>query len=330
MKKGRIIVGIILLLTLLFIGNDFYNAFQSRKNALTGLEAYEAGDCQTANEYFSESRKFEFRMNTEIANFVRRGAYTYSERQDCQAFLEGIELQEQGNLTEAFIVYDELISEDTLVSIVREQLTRLFEQVGPPELADKTVCLNLSDLQERGTIIDPETNLPKFYDVCGSIFSKEKRYGEAITIYQRLLKEYPDHPLVEAAEKKLAQALINEAELFGAGTIGQPQVISSSSEGPATVIIQNDSPQEVSLVFTGLETLFEELEPCDTCQDYTGDGPSTCPEEGPIGTYELPAGTYKVVVKSIDGGSVTPFIGEWTLRTGEVYYSCFFLVTGGG
>jgi tetratricopeptide (TPR) repeat protein len=327
MKKWYIVVGVIVLLLFLFVGNDFYHTFQYRKNALLGLEAYEAGDCQTADVYFSKGTVHGLRTNTEIANFMRRGASIYSERRDCQAFLKSVELQEQGEFSEALLAYDALLSEDTLVSPIHEQIASLFEQAAPSEIANEAICLKLSEFQERGVIPNPQDNLPAFYAACGAIFYEEGRYGEAVTMYQRLLEIYPDHPLAEAADEKLAQALISEAEAVGAGTIGQPQSIRSTGEGPARVVIQNDSPQRISLVFTGLETLFEELEPCDTCENYTGSGPSACPEEGPIGTYELPAGTYKVVVKSISSGRVIPFTGEWTLRTGEVYYSCFYLVS---
>jgi tetratricopeptide (TPR) repeat protein len=327
MKKWPIIGGIILLLALLFVGNDFYHAFQAKQNALKGIEAYEAGDCQTASAYFSKSGTHELRMNTEIANFIRRGAYIYGKRKNCRAFLEAVEWQAQGEFRQALTTYDELMSEEALVPPIQEQLERLFEAVDPTEMVDQDLCLELSGLRERGTIPDPETHIPPLYAACGSLFFEQGRYGESVTMYSRLLEEYEDHPLTQSADEKLAQALIREAEASGASTIHQPQRISSTDVEGAQVMIQNASPHEISLVFSGVETVFEELPPCDSCKNYTGTEPEVCPEEGPVGIYELPAGTYQVVVKSVGGRLVIPFTGEWTLRTGGVYYTCFYLVS---
>jgi hypothetical protein len=74
----------------------------------------------------------------------------------------------------------------------------------------------------------------------------------------------------------------------------------------------------------------EKLEPCADCEEFTGDGPSACPEKGPVGSYVLPPGTYEVVVTAVSTGSVTPFRGTWTLESGQEYASCFYLVTSGG
>jgi hypothetical protein len=102
---------------------------------------------------------------------------------------------------------------------------------------------------------------------------------------------------------------------------------SGDGSGPAVVVIQNDSREEISLVFSGPEARFESLAVCEDCDDYVGTGPEFCPELGPIGTYEVPAGTYEVVVKSISDEGIIPFTGTWDLAAGEEYYSCFFLIT---
>jgi hypothetical protein len=162
---------------------------------------------------------------------------------------------------------------------------------------------------------------------CGQAHEDNNDPTSALELYQLLLADYPDHPLTEETTAALARASVAEAKAAGAGNIPAPQSVGGSGSGPAVVVIQNDSPEKLSIIFSGPEARIEELEPCASCTNYTGDGPEACPEQGPIGSYELPEGDYEVVVKSISDEGVTPFTGQWSLATGDEYYSCFFLVT---
>jgi hypothetical protein len=101
---------------------------------------------------------------------------------------------------------------------------------------------------------------------------------------------------------------------------------SSESTGTATVIIQNDSPEALSMVFSGPDTRVEDLDRCEECESFTDAEPDACPEIGPVAKYELTPGAYEVVVKASSDGSVTPFRGTWTLEAGQEYSSCFYLV----
>lgn len=92
------------------------------------------------------------------------------------------------------------------------------------------------------------------------------------------------------------------------------------------MVIQNDSPEKMQIIFSGPQPRFEELAPCADCQTYTTSNiPEFCPEQGPVGTYTLEPGTYEVVVKSVGGVSVTPFTGTWTLQDGSEYFNCFYI-----
>jgi hypothetical protein len=149
-----------------------------------------------------------------------------------------------------------------------------------------------------------------------------------VEIYQRFVTAYPNHPDFATVEAQLAKAAVAEARAAGAGEIAPPMAVGDGSgSGAAVVVIQNDSREELSLVFSGPDARFETLAPCAECEDYVGSGPEFCPELGPIGTYEVPPGTYDVVVKSISDEGVIPFTGSWELAAGEEYYSCFFLIT---
>jgi hypothetical protein len=120
---------------------------------------------------------------------------------------------------------------------------------------------------------------------------------------------------------------VSQAQALGAGEIPAPERSGSTGSEATAVIIQNDSPEPLRIVFSGPESRVEELEACDTCTNYTGVGPLYCPELGPIGTYTLAPGAYDVVVESIGDDGTTPWTGAWELVTGDEYYSCFFVVT---
>jgi len=106
------------------------------------------------------------------------------------------------------------------------------------------------------------------------------------------------------------------------GEPGRPAVALDAVE-----LIQNDSPEQLSIVFSGPDVRVEEVNACGECIDYVGVGPIACPEKGPVAEYVLAPGTYEVVVKSSSGANVTPFRGTWTLKKGEEYSSCFYLVS---
>ena len=93
------------------------------------------------------------------------------------------------------------------------------------------------------------------------------------------------------------------------------------------MIIQNDSPNELRIVFSGLQNIIEKLGPCSDCIEYPDPGPIYCPEKGPIGTYTLLPGNYDVLVEVVDEYSVTPWVGDWALAGGYEYSNCFFIVT---
>lgn len=299
-------------------------AFQSsRVNAQLedGLAAMNSGDCSTAIARFDEVIGNTFATDETEATAT-------SNRQVCQRYLDLVAQQEAGDLGGAAVGYADLILENSsngLVSTVEQQARTVFT-AAPSQVANAAVCGRLDSFVERNWISDLDNNLPTYYRQCGQIFSGTGDYTQAVAMYQRFVTGYPNHPAIDEVETLLAQASVAEAQQAGAGTIAPPQSIGGTGSGPAVVVIQNDSRETISLVFSGPEARFETLEPCADCIDYTI-APEFCPEQGPIGTYEIPAGTYQVVVKSISDEGVTPFVGTWDLGAGEEYYSCFFLIT---
>jgi tetratricopeptide (TPR) repeat protein len=327
-RKGLIFgcLGLIVALSVICCAYDFYSVSQIERLTEEATATRGQGDCVKAVELYDQAinSKGILLGDTEVKQ-------AESSKQVCVEFLDLVEVQKAGNYSEALVGYHTFINDypnNNLHPTVRTQAQTIFTTAQPETVANETVCQNLEGLLSNELIPDPQTNLPLVYIGCGQSYYDAGSFSEAVAWLQKYMTDYPDHPRLEEVKPLLASALVAEAQALGAGNIPAPQETGGGGgTGPATIIIQNDSPEEMSLVFTGPETRFETLPPCEDCQEYTGDGPDACPEQGPIGTYELPAGAYDVVVKSISDAGVTPFTGNWEVGEGEEYYSCFFLIT---
>jgi tetratricopeptide (TPR) repeat protein len=168
--------------------------------------------------------------------------------------------------------------------------------------------------------------IPLLFYSCGQRYAKEGDSESAIAMFDRFLTKYPDHEIADDVESALADLIISKAKNNNAGEIPQPSYSGRSNSGTSEVIIQNDSPERLLIVFKGPETHVEILEDCSTCSNYFI-SPTYCPEEGPIGQYTLTPGAYEVVVMSVSDIETTPWLGSWDLSDGDEYSSCFFIIT---
>jgi hypothetical protein len=144
-------------------------------------------------------------------------------------------------------------------------------------------------------------------------------------MYDGFLADFPDHTFAPEIEAALAQSLVNQAQEAGAQELPAPIRSGSTGTELTKVVIQNDAPTGMRIVFSGPETRVEELGACGSCVTYSGSGPSSCPAQGPIGRYTLAPGQYEVLVEDLDP-SIRPWFGNWNLLKGDEYYSCFFNV----
>ncbi len=194
-------------------------------------------------------------------------------------------------------------------------------------LENPVACQNV-DVLERNEVFERLVGFRfQLLYTCGVQAEEDGDYETAIGLYETLLDKYELHPQVEEIEERLAQALFDQAQAAGAGEIAPPASSGYVSGSLAVVVIQNDSPESLRIIFTGPETRIETLPACSTCENYFGVGPLYCPEKGPIGTYELEPGTYSILVEASSDSGTTPFTGTWTLEGGKEYYNCFFIVT---
>lgn len=321
------ILAVVILACAACAGINFYQYTVQQQNYEAGHAAYLKSDCAAAVPFFDQA----INGGGLGGDSNEAAKASVNEKAECQELQKAVDAQASGEFGTALAGYAGFLDtypETPLFPTVRSQSETLFKEgEAIAEQADLALCQQFEALRTQELVPAKEAALPPLLRTCGQAHEDNNDPTSAINLYQLLLTDYPDHPLVEETTAALARASVAEARAAGAGNIPAPQSVGSSGSGPATVVIQNDSPEKLSIVFSGPEARIEELEACANCTNYTGDGPESCPEQGPVGTYELPSGDYDVVVKSISDEGVTPFTGQWSLATGDEYYSCFFLVT---
>lgn len=318
--------GLLLLGCVGIAGLAFYENWQQEQNYAAGHQAYTQADCATALEPLRKAADGDPGTS---GNDVSLQAQ--AELQECEALLNADELDRQGQLGDALLAYSEIMSkyaDSPLRPVAFERGQAIGTESAPADLANLGLCRALDGLIGQELIVEDGANFPALLYACGQAYEDASDFGEALVLYDRVLKQYPDHSVAGEAQQALARAAIAEANALGAGGLPAPQAVGASeaSGGLVTVVIRNDSPEGLRLVFSGPEVRVEELPPCEGCQEFSGDGPSGCPEQGPIGEYVLSPGSYDVVVKALSG-DITPFRGNWNLETGQEYNSCFYLVT---
>ena len=169
--------------------------------------------------------------------------------------------------------------------------------------------------------------IPSLYYHCGQMYEKDGDWINAISMYETFLDKYHDNTLAKDVETALAHLIVAQSKTSGTGKIPEPEQSGKTNDSTTEVIIQNDSPDKLRIVFSGPESHVEELTSCSLCTKFIDIGPTDCPQKGPIGRYTLKPGQYDVVVESISSSEITPWSGNWNLISGEEYSSCFFIVT---
>lgn len=321
------ILAVVVLACAICGGINFYQYTVQQDNYEAGHAAYLKSDCATAVPLYDQAIS-----GGGLGGDSNEAAKaSVKEKDECQELQKAVDAQTSGDFGTAmagYISFLETYPSTPLTPTLQTQTKSLFSQAEAiAGKADLALCQQFDLLRGQELVPAKEAALPPLLQACGQVHEDNDDPSSAVALYQWLLTDYPDHPLVEETTAALARASVAEARAAGAGNIPAPQSVGSSGSGPAKVVIQNDSPEKLNIIFSGPDARIEELEACEECTNYTGDGPESCPEQGPIGTYELPSGDYDVVVKSISDDGVTPFTGQWSLATGDEYYSCFFLVT---
>jgi tetratricopeptide (TPR) repeat protein len=195
-------------------------------------------------------------------------------------------------------------------------------------LGSPVVCEKIDFVRASQPVANRLDFMPTLYRNCGQAYEVEGDWASAVSTYETFLTDFPSHALAKEIEAALARSLVEQARASGAGEIAAPEASGSTGSELATVIIQNDSPEKMRIVFSGADARVEELEACATCIKFAGQEPDSCPNLGPTGTYTVTPGAYDVLVESISDTHTTPWTGTWELAAGSEYSNCFYIVTG--
>lgn len=286
-------------------------------------QAYNQADCNAAIKSFDNI------INAwRLFDLGEFAALAQTERTECQAFQIAVDKQASGDPSGAILSYNDFIynySNSPLAEESRNKIESIFKQTNVDVLASEGLCDQIDNLQQEKLIPQGNTLLPNLFYQCGQTYEEIQYFSGAIQLYDNFLRDYPSHALASDVEDAMARAIVADARASGAGTIPAPERSGSTSGGSTVVIIQNDSPERLRIVFSGQDSRIEELAACSSCTTYSVTGPLYCPEKGPIGRYTLTPGQYDVVVQSISDTGVTPWVGDWDLISGDEYYNCFFI-----
>lgn len=287
-----------------------------------GTQAYKQANCDLA--LFELNKFLELSSVDEAYEQLSRAKTIKSE---CN-LLNSISIQEQSGKPAlglaASAEFVQLYPHSSLIDPLRQKTTALLAQHKVNALAQRSSCEKLEALIKTNLI--PPSNQPHFYQACGQVFEKNGMYSQATAFYEQFLDQFPNHQLTTDVKQDYAQALYDEAQAKGAGTIPPPRQSGSTGDGSTVVEIRNDSPENMRIVFGGPTPRVEELEPCQSCEKFTGAPPITCPSKGPVGRYIVDPGDYQIIVKSISNSTVTPYTGDWSLAANTRYLNCFYIV----
>ena len=281
---------------------------------------YQTANCEAAAPAFQDLAN-SWRM-VDFNDYQARSAARLTE---CKAFLAANATV--GAPSTQLLSFEEFTTrfrQGPLVAQMRQKAETLIGNHELSELATEGLCDRIEPLLDSALL--PPDNEPRWLVACGQIYSRAGQFEQAIATYQRALEDYPSHELAPQAETELAQTMVAQAKSAGAGILPEPGFGGYTHDGSTTIEIRNASRETMRIVFSGPEARFEEIAPCPECKTYIGEAPSTCPDQGSVARFTLRPGEYGVLVRSVSDNAVTPFTGQWALRQGTAYNSCFYLV----
>jgi outer membrane protein assembly factor BamD (BamD/ComL family) len=306
---------------------DRRGILQQDLNYQAGQAAYFKADCAAAAEPLGKAARGEpGRKDSDMARKAQ------AHLQECQAIAAASNLAAQNKAAEAVLGYSEFIGrypKSPLQPLALDRGRTIMQAGQPADLATEGVCKGLDRFLDQQLIIAQAETMPPLLYACGQRHEAAKDFGSAIAFYSRFRRDHADHPLAADVQTAFARATIAEAQAEGAGALPPPlPTRGGSPAAQVAVVVHNESPEHMTIVFQGPDVRVEELAACPDCARFTGTGPQSCPEKGPVGRYILAPGSYDVVVKSSrEGSAVRPFRGTWSLEAGHEYSNCFFLVT---
>jgi outer membrane protein assembly factor BamD (BamD/ComL family) len=314
---GMSFAGLALGLTAFFGGQTVFKQYHYSQ----GLAAYQQGDCKQAPTELTT-----FLQNTTTDETDEQVVRAKQMQKECEQS-DAITLNQKAGEFDQALANIGKFSAQYPDSALKSHLTPIVSNLLTTQpittLAKPTACQQLDHLKP---LIAP-AKAPEFYSACGKTLAESGDYNKAISIYENFLNQYPKHKLTHTVKQAYAQTLYDQAQSQGAGSIPQPQESGTTGDNSTQVEIRNDSPEKMRIVFGGPTPRVEELAACTKCKTYTNTPPKSCPSQGPVATYTVDPGQYRIVVKSIGGSTVTPYTGDWALNNNRFYSHCFYIVS---
>lgn len=320
-SRSLLLSGLLFAIFITLLGIRFFIARDTYSQAHT---AYEQANCAAAIPLYDDL--------IDTSPWIDPGELKKAsevEREECIAFQVSMNLLAQEDFSGALISFDRFAEnnpDSPLATAAHARASSIFSENDILALAEGNICNLTKSVQGRDLIPDPEVHMPLLYYACGFVYEGDADYAAAVDMYERFLDAYPEHPYIPDVENALARAIVAGAKAAGAAEIAPPERSGSTNSDSTLVIIRNDSPEQLRIVFNGPEIRVEELPECPTCTRHFHTGLATCTGTGPVGSYTLLPGKYDVVVESTSDAGTTPWVGRWTLGAGDEYSSCFFIV----
>lgn len=193
-------------------------------------------------------------------------------------------------------------------------------------VGNDAACERLDEVRNDPAIARRADFIPNIMFTCAQSAEYVEDYATAIELYQWFVDHGPADARLVTARDGLARCLIARAQQSGAGELPPPTATGGSGSSIASVVIYNDSPEELRIVLSGPESRIEIMPASPTSSEYDLVGPLSCRTDVPMLELDVPAGDYQVLVESTSGG-ISPFTGTWNFTSGDAYSSCFFIVT---
>ncbi|HEU5086617.1 MAG TPA: hypothetical protein VFT99_04205, partial [Roseiflexaceae bacterium] len=255
-KKNNLLVrgglgclGLMVLACVGFGALVYYGTWQQEQNYNAGHAAYQKADCATAVGPLGKAASGDpGDKDSDVA------AKAQAELEECEALQSAGDLggTSLGDSVLAYRDFAEKYPESPLKPIAIQQGAAVFTSNPPEQVANSSLCNALDNLTEAQLITSVDEQIPGLLIACGAAYEAEQDYTSAVAAYNRFRQEYPDHASAAQVEEAYVRATLAEADALGAGALPSPQAVGSSENtGTATVIIQNDSPEALSMVFSG-------------------------------------------------------------------------------
>lgn len=169
------------------------------------------------------------------------------------------------------------------------------------------------------------------YD-CGLDQYKDGDFDSAMTTLDKFVADNKDD-----RDSARAKKIVIAAEIAKSVPAAGKKVPTTASGGSITVTIKNDSPDEITVLYTGPVTGSVTLAPCGNCTAYgwgttllSGFKPCSSGKNYPQKTISLPPGTTYFLHKPKSSAYSSNGTDTAKLRSGYIYTECAYVTSGFG